>query len=329
MLNFFQSTGLRPLFDAVAPVAIDIGSRGGIDRDLEPIAWSVSAWGFEPDPDALRRLEQAGRGPWRELHHLPTAIGGGTALRTLHVPRSPEGASLLEHNPAMKRDFAYGDLFEVERVFEVSTVGLDEAIAKYGIPAPSFIKLDVEGVELEILRAAPAALESAVAIKTEASFLPHRLGQPLAAEVATFLLERGFVLMDFAGVHRWRRYSTIPAPYVSRDRPIAFSAGQLCQGDFLFFRDPDRLVGADDRTMQQTLRSAAIALCYGFFDHAYALLRREPVAQRLSEAHSLDALGEIPRASRRYGRRVALRAARARIRDLIPLTRSVLRTFAR
>lgn len=328
MLNFFQRTGLRPLVDAASPVAIDIGSRGGIDPDLEPIAWAVSAWGFEPDPDALRRLEQAGPGPWRELHHLPAAIGAGTGERELHVPRSPEGASLLRHNPAMLRDFAYRDLFEVERVIPVSTLGLDEAIAKYAIPPPSFLKLDVEGAELEVLEGAPSALESAVAIKTEVSFLPHRLGQPLAAEIASFLLQRGFVLMDFVGAHRWRRYSTTPAPYVSRDR-IPFSAGQLSQGDFLFFRDPERLLATDEQTLQRSLCSASIALCYGFFDHAYALLRRERVQELLSERLSLDPLPGIARASRLYGRRVALRAAGARLRDLIPLARSVLRTFAR
>lgn len=328
MLNFFQRTALRPLFEAASLVAIDVGSRGGIDPDLEPIAWAVSAWGFEPDPDALRRLEQAGPGPWRELRHLPVAIGAGTGERELHVPRSPEGASLLRHNPAVARGFAYRDLFEVERVIPVSTLGLDEAIAKHGIPAPSFLKLDVEGAELEVLEGAPAALESAVAIKTEVSFLPHRLGQPLAAEVATFLLERGFVLMDFVGAHRWRRYATTPAPYVSREE-IPFSAGQLSQGDYLFFRDPERLLATDEQAMQRSLGSASIALCYGFFDHAVALLRREPIRELLSERFSVDPLAGIARASRLYGRRVALRAARARIRDLIPLTRSVLRTFGR
>jgi FkbM family methyltransferase len=328
MLDFFRRTALRPIFEAAAPVAIDIGSRGGFDRDLEPIAWCVSAWGFEPDPEALERLRGGDPGPWRELHHLPAAIGAGTGQRELHVPRSPEGASLLRHNPAVARDFAYPELFEVERVIPVATLGLDEAIEKFAIPAPAFVKLDVEGAELEILRGAPRALESAVAIKTEVSFLPHRLGQPLAAEVASFLQQRGFVLMDFVGAHRWRRFSTTPGPYVSRD-PIPFSAGQLAQGDYLFFRDPDRLLGSDEATLQRCLGSASIALCYGFFDHAWALLQREPVRAFLCERFPPDPLSGFEQASRRYGRRVALQAVRARLRDLIPLARSVLRTFAR
>jgi len=328
MLNFFRGTALRSIIEAASPVAIDVGSRGGIDRDLEPIAWAVSAWGFEPDPEAFESLGKGDAGPWKELHHLPAAIGAGTGQRELHVPRSPEGASLLRHDPAIGRAFAYPDLFEIERVLPVSTLGLDEAIAKYGVPAPSFIKLDVEGAELEILEGATAALESAVAIKTEVSFLPHRLGQPLASEIASFLLERRFVLMDFIRPHRWRRYSTTAAPYVGREQ-IPFSAGQLSQGDYLFFRDPELLKASDEPTLQRSLCSASIALCYGFFDHAYALLRSEPLRALVSERYSLDPLSEIARASRRYGRRVALQAARAHLRDLIPLARSVFRTLAR
>ena len=328
MLDLFRNTRLRPLFEAARLVAVDVGSRGGIEPDLEPIAWSVAAWGFEPDEAELARLQESDPGPWRSLDHLPYAIAGGKGRRELYVPTSPEGASLLRHNQAVGRDFAYDDLFRIEQVASVSTVSLDEAIAEHGIPDPSFVKLDVEGAELEILRGATRALERAVALKTEVAFIEQRVQQPLAFEVAAFLQERGYVLMDFIEPHRWRRYSTTPAPYVANDR-IPYSAGQLAQGDFLFLRDPAAIEAAGGDAPEQLLRLALLSLCYGFFDHAYALFEREPLRSHVAAEFSLDALAAVEEASGAYGRRAALRAARRTLRDLIPLSRSVLRAFLR
>lgn len=328
LLNFFRSTELRPIFDALPLVAIDIGSRGGIEPELAPIAWAVCAWGFEPDERECERLRGGDPGPWRELHHLPVAIAGSSGTRELHIPRSPAGASLLEHDAEVGRTFAYGDLFAVEKTCRVSTLELDVAIARYGIPPPSFLKLDVEGAELEILQGAGEALRHAVAVKTEVAFLPQRRNQPLAADVAAFLEQRGFLLMDFREPHRWRRYATTGAPYSARAR-IPFSAGQLAQGDYLFLRQPRALSSEDAAGLEQHVRAALLALCFGFFDHAYALLEGGPVRAFLARRFPLDPLPALERASRRYGQQVAWRAAWRNVRDLIPLARSILRTLPR
>jgi FkbM family methyltransferase len=65
-----------------------------------------------------------------------------------------------------------------------------------------FIKLDVQGYELEILKGATRTLAQCQAVLMEASFLPINEGCPLIYEVMTFMHDRGFRPIDICGLAR-------------------------------------------------------------------------------------------------------------------------------
>ena len=54
----------------------DIGSRGGFQEDLFPIAFSVNAVGFEPEVIALEKLRNKESDPWLTVNFLPFGISG-------------------------------------------------------------------------------------------------------------------------------------------------------------------------------------------------------------------------------------------------------------
>ncbi len=311
MIDFFRPSRFAESFADAGLVAIDVGARGGFDPDLLPIAWAVDAVGFEPEPAAFARLEGVPPGPWRRLTIHPLAIAGSTGSRVLHVPTDPQGASLLEHDPEIGRRFGYPHLFDAARTLTIETTTLDEAAARIGFQPASYLKLDIEGAEHEVLQAAQTVLTSVVAIKTEVAFLAMRKHQKLAWDVAAYLGARGFELMDISEPHRWRHGPAAPHPYLRRASP-AYSKGQAVQCDLLFFRAPDRM--ASD---EQARRAALIALGLGYFDHALALI------EALPGGFDFDVSGEIARLSRGYGRRACATAIKARLRDLIPLLRSL------
>lgn len=316
--QFFRATPFAPVYAAAGLTALDIGSRGGFDRDLLPIAWAVDGVGFEPEPAAFAKLGPD-PGPWRSMRWLPTAIGPSTGTATLNVPPDANGGSLLVHDPEIGRRFGLEHLTQDCRQIMVETVTLADAIARWELPPPAYLKLDVEGAELAILDAAGGALDSLVAIKTEASFIPARLGQPLATDLIDALDKRGFVVMDILEPARWRRRPVAPAPYSWAGDP-AFSRGQLAQCDLLFFRDPVAIAAED---ADSALRAALVAMALGYFDHALALFERPVVTQVLTDRHGLTFRPALARASRDFGRRAALAAIRRILRDLIPLARSL------
>lgn len=304
--NLLLRSGLGPLLDACPLCCLDVGSRGGFEPDLLPIAGAVNAIGFEPEPAAYAALAAQPAGPWRSLRHLPHAVAGSDGERCLHVPEDPVGASILAHDPRVAEAFGKGQFTRRVATVPVTTRRLDPILAEAGIDDPVYLKLDVEGAELEILEGAPRALEHLLALKVEVSFLPFRQKQPLARDIDAMLGRHGFQLMDLIEPHRWRVRGYAIAPQSAR-QAIPYSRGQLVQGDYLFFRQPEAVTDPVAR-----LRLAALSMCYGYFDHAERLLG-DP-----------DLLPLLDRCSRAYGRAVWRREALDHLRRIVTFARSRL-----
>lgn len=95
---------------------------------------------------------------------------------------------------------------------------LDRVCAREPLPGPHFLKLDVQGYELEVLRGAEKTLQNTDAVMAEVSLIEYNRNQPLLDEVVAFLSGRGFVVYDILTMMR-------------RDGDQA-----LFQSDFLFVR---------------------------------------------------------------------------------------------
>jgi FkbM family methyltransferase len=286
---------------------LDVGSRGGFEADLLPIAFAVDAVGFEPDPVAFAALG-ADQGPWRSLRHLPVALAGSEGERPLFIPRDPISASLLEHDESIGRRFGKAQFFERDRTATVTTRRLDDA--SEGL-RPVYLKLDVEGAELEILQAAPRTLAGLLALKVEVSFLPFRKGQPLACDIDSFLRGHGFELMELVQPAHWRMHGYVAHPQAGGG-VIPYSRGQLAQGDYLYFRHPDGVDGPES-----AIQAAVLAAAHGYFDHAEILLARAGV----------DAIPAIAEASRRFGRAVWRHEVIRHLRLLVTYARSFKTLF--
>lgn len=85
---------------------------------------------------------------------------------------------------------------------KASVCVIDELVASGDVPAPEFLKLDVQGYELEVLAGAEAAMRGARALLLETSFIPFHPGLPTIDRVVAFMGERGFVWYDIMGLLR-------------------------------------------------------------------------------------------------------------------------------
>jgi hypothetical protein len=81
------------------------------------------------------------------------------------------------------------------------TTTLDKLVNPEARPV-DFLKLDVQGYELEVLRGGTACLQAATGVLMEVSFLPINAGCPLVAEVVSFMDKRAFRLIDFCSQTR-------------------------------------------------------------------------------------------------------------------------------
>ncbi|CUW38084.1 putative methyltransferases [Magnetospirillum sp. XM-1] len=314
--SLLLQAGLGPLLAAHPLACLDVGSRGGFESDLLPIAGAVDAIGFEPEPAAFRAVSGQGSGPWRSLRHLPHALAGTTGERTLYVPQDPASSSLLRHDPAIAGAFGKRHFSQLDHAVAVQTRVLDDVLDEANVTNPAYLKLDVEGAELEILEAAPRALEHLLTVKAEVSFLPFRHGQPLAGDVEAFLRGHDFVLMDLMRPHHWRVHGYVAHPQAAA-QTIPYSRGQLVQGDFLFFRSPDSV-----QSMERRLQLAALAMAHGHFDFAGRILLEPATTTWLARTHGCDASGLLDRCSQAFGRTVWRHKAAQHLRRMVTFARS-------
>jgi FkbM family methyltransferase len=231
--------------------------------------------GFEPQPAALQRLEQK-KGPLER--YLPYALADGTE-RMLHVCELEGMTSLLVPDPA---HLALFNLFPtwgvVKQRIPVKTRKLDD-IGE--IAALDFLKMDVQGVEREVLAHGQAKLKDTVVIQTEVSFVPLYKDQPSFGDMDLALRAMGFLPHSVTGTKIWPI-----APMVVGDTPNR-GIRQLLETDMVYVRD---FTNPDAMAAEQWKHLALVAHhCYGSYDLA------------LKSILALMQLGAVPQdANRRY-----------------------------
>ena len=80
------------------------------------------------------------------------------------------------------------------------TKTLDEVAASQGFTSVSFIKLDVQGYELEILKGGSKVMQTADAVLLEVSLMDIHKNVPLLRDALNFMFDRGLVAYDICSL---------------------------------------------------------------------------------------------------------------------------------
>jgi FkbM family methyltransferase len=239
--------------------------------------------GFEPQPAALQELQTLA-GPAER--YLPYAIGDGIE-HTLYLCATSGFASLLEPDDRQLELLVdFPRLAEVTGKEQMQTRRLDDVEEIHRI---DYLKIDIQGGELAVLRAGRRKLAQAVAIQTEVGF--HRLyrDQPTFADVDLELREQGFVPHQFVTTRTWPM-----APVVWAD-PLQQAARQLVEADVLYVKDPARPDLLDN---SQLARLALICdVVYGSFGLALRcvleLVRRRSLDAKTEQDYRALAIARL------------------------------------
>jgi len=260
-----QSPLQRPLKELIgADVRVKIVDIGANMIDSEPPyapllrAGAGEVVGFEPNLEALDRLN-AQKTPAET--YLPHALGDGARHR-LRFCAAQGMTSLLPPNPRVLNLFhGFPEWGRVVREEDVDTARLDDVPETEGV---DLLKMDIQGAELMVLRAAEKRLETTLVIQTEVEFLPMYEGQPLFSEVEMFLRERGFLFHRF-----FPTVSRVLSPMVV-DNNVYAGLSQLLWADAIFVRDFTDLSTWSDRSL--AVAAEILHDCYQSIDLVLRLL---------------------------------------------------------
>jgi len=140
----------------------------------------------EAQPDKEPRLRQISGG--RVSHHI--CLLGASEQPEVSFFLSETGSSTYAETTAFK---PAGKVTLPMRT-------LDGLMA--GEAGPIFLKLDVQGAELDVLAGAQRVLQQVDAVLLEASIVEYNAGAPRIADVVGYLAEHGFLVFDIADYRR-------------------------------------------------------------------------------------------------------------------------------
>ena len=150
---------------------------------------------------------------------------------------------------------------EVQSIENIQTTRLNDI---ENIKSPDFLKMDVQGAELEIIKNGTNKLEDCLAIQLEVSYFNLYEKQPSFGEVDVYLRELGFVPHMFLDVKRWAI-----APTIFKGN-FRVPGNQLLESDIVYIKNPLSL--AELSVIQ--LKKLAILAHYSFksFDFCVRLI---------------------------------------------------------
>lgn len=127
------------------------------------------------------------------------------------TPWGSTGSSLYEEQTAFER-----------RVITLPMRRLDDLLAAHPNQRFPFIKLDVQGAEVEVLSGGLETLKATEMVLLEASFLEYNKGAPQFAEVVAFMNANGFVVFDILDCFRAKQAVLFQSDilFVRKDSPL-------------------------------------------------------------------------------------------------------------
>jgi FkbM family methyltransferase len=199
----------------------------------------------------------------RGLRYFPVALGRTEETRPLYETVHPMCTSLYRPNEALLDCYNNLEVAKLRSISSVDTISLDRFTANHGISGVDFIKIDVQGAELEIFLGGVEALRDVVAIVTEVEFVPLYIDQPLFGDVCRFLSDQGLMF------HKFGRISgRTLRPTIANDDPNF--AIQHLWSDAMYVREVPTLAELSPRKL---LKLAMLAYLYESGDLVIHCLR--------------------------------------------------------
>lgn len=276
-----------PILDVLCQTAeplriVDVGARWGIDTKWMPLAECCQIIGFDPDAAECERLNRSAPA---HVRYYPIALGDRERDAVLHITVEPACSSLYPPIVSLSQTAPGLVCIAPAATQTVSLVPFDNWQRAAGIGPLTYMKLDTQGSELDILRGASTALNDVELVEIEVEFNPIYEGQPLFGDVDRFMRTQGFVLWHLANkVHYLDRSLAgvpISIPEVAYFDSAALAhlrgSGQLYWAHAFYVKNKLSLESSATLPLNKAIKLVAVALACNLPDLAFTALHRVPI----------------------------------------------------
>ena len=152
--------------------------------------------GFELDEDVCHEMNSKAR---KGIQYFPYALGESNETRQLYITNHPMCTSLYKPNEKLLSLYQNMEVAYLKTETSVETVSLDHFVKSNNLGKIDFIKIDVQGAELDIFKGGTKTLSDVLKIVCEVEFVEHYENQPLFGDVCEFLAREDLMFNKFLG----------------------------------------------------------------------------------------------------------------------------------
>ena len=221
-----QDNHYRKLFKSINKnrntlTLFDVGGAGGLQNRWKLYENDIKTTFFEPDKRSYTSLKKIG------LNVINKALWSKNTKKKFFLTKKSKSSSVFRHNKKYLDKFPDSQRYDIVNSKIINLCKLDEFSNKSNYP--SFIKIDVQGAELEVLKGSKSTLKNVVGLEVEVNFKYIYHDIPLAKDIENFLNSQGFILNDYLTLFRW-------------ERTMHRGFGEIIHGDALFLRSPEKII---------------------------------------------------------------------------------------
>lgn len=200
-LDQMRRAGLFQGITHVLDAGANVGAYGAVCARILPFAEIIC---FEPVPSTYKTLVENTK-RYSQIKPVNVALGSARSELPMNVGSFHAANSLLRMNAKHIENWPGSAPSDIVMV---PIVTLDEFLAKKGIIGSYFLKADVQGYEIELLKGARQSLERCKILQVEVSIVSLYEGAPDFAEVWTYVTSVGFFLFDVLDIQHSRKDGT-------------------------------------------------------------------------------------------------------------------------
>jgi hypothetical protein len=196
-VHFIDKILRREEFKSRPPVLVDVGASGEIHKEWRPIARHSVCVAFEADDRELPNVRRR-RSGFRELHLVQAIVTDKRDDKAqFYLTKSPFCSSLLEPDAESLREWAFAELFEVERRIELPSVRLGDVLGRLGHSDVDWFKTDSQGIDLRLFEGLGEKIVNRVLVADfEPGIMDAYKGEDKLFSIMVFMNDHRFWMSD-------------------------------------------------------------------------------------------------------------------------------------
>ena len=227
---------------------LDLGSSYDIEPRWKKLKKYLKFYGCEPNIKLTKDFKNKNK-DCITCEIFPFVIGGGKSKKaTLNICKNPGVSSLLKPNYKYLKLYPQSDRFIIKKKEKYQSSHIDNLKIKN----VDFLKLDIQGAELQALKGGSNTIKHALGLEIEVEFQEIYCGQPLYGDINKYLISKKFYFNDFT--------------YISRhERKNFYGYGQSVWANALYLRSPE-FINENIKDKYKIINYILILLLYNKFD---------------------------------------------------------------